>query len=68
MTNSVLSVIQIQRLQDPEFLTQLTLDASALSHLRDFNLEQLGSLELYTMENIFKTHGRRIAALKQLVE
>ena len=64
-TNSVLSVIQIQQLQDPEFLTQLTLAVSVLFDLRDFNLDQLGSLELYTREYIFRIHGRRIAALKR---
>ena len=41
-THSVLSVIQIQQLQDPEFLIQLTLDASVLFDLRDFNLDHLG--------------------------
>ena len=64
-TNSVLSEIQIQRLQNPEFLTQLTLDDSVLSDLRNFNWDQLGLLELYTREYVFRIHDRRIAALKQ---
>ena len=45
--NSVLSVIQIQQLRDPEFLTQLTLDASVLIDLRDLNLDQFGTGTLY---------------------
>ena len=42
LTNQILPEVQIRQLWDPEFLTQLTLDASALINIRDINLAQLG--------------------------
>ena len=54
------------QLQDPEFLTQLTLDASALPSLKDIDEIQLGSLEICTREFVFNIHNRRFAALKNI--
>ena len=48
--------LQTQQLQDPGFLTQLTLDAAVLSVLKNIDQEQLGSLEICTREFIFKIH------------
>ena len=56
--------LQIQQLQDPGFLTQLTLDATLLPVLKNIDQEQLGSLEICTREFIFKIHNQRIAGLK----
>ena len=39
-------------MRDPEFLTQLILDAPFLFDIRDLNFDQLGSLELCTREYI----------------
>ena len=54
------------QLQDPEFLTQPTLDASALPSLKDIDEIQLGSLEICTREFVFNIHNRRFAALKNI--
>ena len=40
--------LQIQQLQDPGYLTQLTLDATLLPVLKNIDQEQLGSLEICT--------------------
>ena len=56
--------LQIQQLQDPGFLTQLTLDAILLPVLKNIDQEQLGPLEICTREFIFKIHNQRIAGLK----
>ena len=42
----VLSNVQISRFQDPKFLTQLTLDASALINFENIDNAQLGTLKL----------------------
>ena len=54
------------QLQDPEFLTQLTLDASALSSLKEIGEIQLGLLEFCTREFVFNIHNRKFAALKNI--
>ena len=40
----------VAQLHDPEFLTQLTLDASVILDVNDLGIERLGLLELYTRE------------------
>ena len=62
--NPVLSNVQTSQFLDPEFLTQLTLDASALINFGNINKAQLGSLELCTREYIHRIHVRRIRELK----
>ena len=49
-TQLVLTDAQIQQLNEPEFLTQLTLDASKVIDIEKLREEQLRSLELYTRE------------------
>lgn len=57
---------QIQQLNEPVILTQLTLDASIVINIENLSEDQLGSLELYTREYIYRIHRKRIAALRQL--
>lgn len=64
--NPALSNVKISQFQDPEFLTQLTLDASALINFENIDKEQLGSLELCTREYIHRIHVRRIRELKRI--
>ena len=52
------------QLQDPEFLTQLTLDVSVLPSLKDIADIQLGSLEIFKREFVFNINNQRFAALK----
>ncbi|MCG7892397.1 MAG: reverse transcriptase family protein, partial [Candidatus Thiodiazotropha endolucinida] len=61
----VITDYQTLQLSDPEFLTQITLDASVLLNTNDLGDERLGLLELYTREYLFKIHRRRIVALKR---
>ena len=58
----ILSDQYIPSLQKPEFLTQLTLDATVISGIEECDSEGLGSLELCTREYIHKIHMRRIVA------
>ena len=64
----ILSDQYIPSLQKPEFLTQLTLDATVISGLEEFDSEGLGSLEVCTREYIHKIHVRRIVALKRIIQ
>ena len=48
-TSPILSDQYIQSLRNPEFLTQLTLDATVISGLEECDSEGLGSLELCTI-------------------
>ena len=52
-------------LNKPEFLTQLTLDASKVIDIKKLCEEQLGSLELYTREYIYRIHIKIIDTLRQ---
>ena len=65
-TSPILSDQYIQSLRNPEFLTQLTLDATVIPGLKECDSEGLGSLELCTREYIHKIHVRRIVALKRI--
>ena len=65
-TSPILSDQYIQSLCNPEFLTQLTLDATVIPGLKECDSEGLGSLELCTREYIHKIHVRRIVALKRI--
>ena len=64
-TNPILSAQHILPLQNPAFLTQLTLDISVIIDIEKLDSEELGSLELYTPEYVFRLHVRRVVALKK---
>ena len=49
-TSQILSDDHISRLNNPDFLTQLTLDVSRFIDIENFDCEELGSFELYTGE------------------
>ena len=66
-TSPILSDQYIQSLRNPEFLTQLTLDATVIPGLEECDSEGLGSLELCTREYIHKIYVRRIVALKRIL-
>ena len=53
-------------LQNPETLTQLVLDASAVIETQKRQSEILDKIELHTREYIYKIHQKRIAKLKQI--
>ena len=53
-------------LNNPEYLTQLLLDASALINTGSVQTDVLDLLELYTREYIYKIHKKRVAKLKQI--
>ena len=53
-------------LQNPETLTQLVLDASAVIETQKRQSEILDIIELHTREYIYKIHQKRIAKLKQI--
>ena len=55
----------ILKLTDPDFLTQLTLDVSVILNIEKNDSVELGLLELYTREYIYKIHVRRVVALKK---
>ena len=54
------------QVQSPEFLTQLTLDASAVLDIEQCEKDIWGLLELQTREYISKIHHKRISELKRL--
>ena len=65
----ILADQHIQSLQNPEFLTQLTLEVTVIPDLEECDSEGLGSRELCTSttrEYIHKIHVRPIVALKSL--
>ena len=62
----VLINIPSAQVQNPEFLTQLTLDASAVLDIEQCEKDIWGLLELQTRENISKIHHKRISELKRL--
>ena len=66
LTNSALRFIPRPQIYDPEFLTQLTLDASAVLVKEQFDIDTWGLLEIQTREYIHKIHHRRLAELKRL--
>ena len=53
-------------LHNPELLTQLVLDASAILRIETSREEILDALELYSREYLYRIHRRRIAKLKLL--
>ena len=53
-------------LQNPETLTQLVLDASAVIETQKRQSEILDKIELHTREYIYKIQQKRIAKLKQI--
>ena len=66
IASAILSDENILQLQDPEFLTQLTLDCSVISDIQVFDSEKLGLLELYTREYISGIHMKRFVALRKI--
>ena len=62
----VLINIPSAQVQSPEFLTQLTLDASAVLDIEQCEKDIWGLLELQTREYISKIHHKRISELKRL--
>ena len=67
LRNPALRFIPRPQIYDPEFLTQLTLDASAVLVKEQFDIDTWGLLELQTREYIHKIHHRRLAELKRLL-
>ena len=68
LKNPVFQSAYIDRslIKDPEFLTQLTLDASAVLDKEQFDNITWGLLELLTREYIHRIHHKRLAELKRL--
>ena len=68
LKNPVFQSAYIDRslMKDPEFLTQLTLDASAVLDKEQFDKITWGLLELLTREYIHRIHHKRLAELKRL--
>ena len=68
LKNPVFQSAYIDRslIKDPEFLTQLTLDASAVLDKEQFDRITWGLLELLTREYIHRIHHKRLAELKRL--
>ena len=64
--NPVLNEKTNDFLNTPENLTQLLLDASALSNIGSVQTNVLDLLELYTREYIYKIHKKQVAKLKQI--
>ena len=56
----------ILKLTGPDFLTQLTLDVSVILNIEKIDSVELGLLELYTREYIYRIHVRRVVALKKI--
>ena len=54
--SQILSRELILQLENPEILTQLTLDASVIIGTTKLDFEKLGSRELYTREYIYRIH------------
>ena len=61
--SQILSRELILQLENPEILTQLTLDASVIIDTTKLTFEKLGSLELYTREYIYRIHMRRLVVV-----
>ena len=59
-------LIPSAQVQNPEFLTQLTLDASAVLDIEQCEKDIWGLLELQTREYISKIHHKRISELQRL--
>ena len=54
----------VLKLTDPDFLTRLTLDVSVILNIDKIDSGELGLLELYIREYIYRIHVRRVVALK----
>ena len=65
-SSGILTLEHLQQLQNPDFLTCVTLDASCVIDFSNLDPEKLGSLELYTREYINRIHIRRVVALKKI--
>ena len=66
LKNPALQHIPRSQFQDPELLTQLTLDAPVLLDEEKVDKDSWGLLELQTREFIHKIHHKRLAELKRL--
>ena len=68
LKNPVFQSAYIDRspIKDPEFLTQLSLDASAVLDKEQLDNITWGLLELLTREYIHRIHHKRLAELKRL--
>ena len=64
LKNSALRFIPRPQIYDPEFLTQLTLDASSVLVKEQFDIDTWGLLALQTREHIHKIHHRRLAVAR----
>ena len=66
LKNPTLNYTHSSQMNDPEFLTQLTLDASAVIETEQCDRDNWGLLELQTREYIHKIHHKRLSELKRL--
>ena len=66
LKNPALNHTHSSQVNDPEFLTQLTLDASAVIEIEQCDGDNWRLLELQTREYIHKIHHKRLSELKRL--
>ena len=67
LQNNQILLDQVENcLLNPELLTQLVLDASAIARKETSREEILDALELHSREYLYRIHQRRIANLKLL--
>ena len=64
LNNAALQSTLASKIHTLEFLTQLTLDASAVLEMEQIDKDTLGLLELYTRGYISKIHNKRLTVLK----
>ena len=57
-----------ENLQNPDTLTKLVLDASAVIETHKRQAEILDTIELHTREYVYKIPQKRIANLKQIFQ
>ncbi|MEW8547950.1 MAG: hypothetical protein AB2693_30965 [Candidatus Thiodiazotropha sp.] len=66
LSSAVLQSIPASKVHNTEFLTQLTLDASAVLEMEQVDKDTWGLLELYSREYIAKIHNKRLTVLKMM--
>ena len=66
LKNPALNHTHSSQMNDPEFLTQLTLDASAVIEIEQCDRDNWGLLELQTREYIHNIQHKRLSELKRL--
>ena len=66
LKDPALHYIHGSQVNNPEFLTQLTLDVSAVLEIEQCDQENWGLLKLQTREYINKIHHKRLTELKRL--